>query len=318
MARARHAATAAQIVALLAGCALLPGRYSAASLARIGTELTDADSIYGELGNATLVREDGRHWIYTLPDPLPIFTQSLLVLEFDDDGTLLNRELAWAVKADRSELDREPANYRYCTAGGTCIEHGISTDEGIRFDGTFSAVSVKGAARTRIQPTQPRPDECVVVIWPGQGWKKSRKTVTAPYGIALSIDGAAKWTYFRWVPDGAFARIVLPAGDHVVSVRDPMWDQRMADQATQPDEFTTQWWVEEVLLDLSPPPEERDLQPSTAPFHCWSGEEKYLRVDAAFVQKRGEHWFPIVLHSMEATEAQAVTSRMSQVLPPDY
>ena len=315
MARARCAATAALIVPLLAGC-VLTGSHSEESLARVGTELTDADSIYAELGNANLVRENGRLWIYAWPDRVWISSLSLLALEFDDDGKLLKHELARAVRPDRSELDRELTNYRYCTPGGTCIEHGIDTDEGLRFDGAFSAVSVRGAARTRLRPTSPRPDECVVVIWPGHGWHESHSTSMAPYGIALSIDGAPRWTCFRWVPDGAFARMELPAGDHLVSVRDPVWDQRMADQETAPDELTTEWWVEEVLL--AQPPEQRDLQPSTAPFHCWSGEVKYLKVDAAFVEKGGEHWFPIVMHSLEATEAQAVTSRMSQVLPPDH
>jgi len=311
------AATMTLIAALVAGCESLPERYSSERLALVGNDLVDARSINAELGNATLIREDGRLWIYTWQDVVPYPSRSLLVLEFDADGMLLNRELSRAVRPSRNELDRDLPNKQFCTAGGICIEHGISTDESISFEGTTSAVTVKGAAKTRIRSTQPRSDECVVVFWPGHGWRESRfAVVMSPYGFALSVDNAPKWSDFRWVPDGSFARIVMPAGDHVVSVRDPVWDERTSDQETPPEDFTTAWWVTEILLGL--PPEKSDLAPSTAPFHCSSGEEWYFRVDAAFVEKGGDHWFPIVLRPIEAAEAQTLMSRMAQVLPSDY
>ena len=81
----------------------------------------------------------------------------------------------------------------------------------------------------------------------------------------------------------ALALIVLPACDQVVSVRDPAWDERMADQDSPPGGS----WLALLDLLLSPPPEALDLPPSSAPVHCWSGEQKFLRVDAAFVDKGG-------------------------------
>lgn len=303
------------LVAFSAGCESLPERYSSDKLARIGGDLTDADALYAELGNATLVRDDGRLWIYTWEDSVPYPSRSMLVLEFDTDGKLQSHELARAVKPDRNEPGRALQDTRYCTAGGTCIEHGISSDAGIVFDGTFSAVTVQGEAKERIRPSEPRADECSVVIWPGDGWDESRfATVSTPYGLALSIDGAPRWSYFRWVPTGAFARIVLPAGDHTVAVRDPVWDERMADQDSPPGDD----WLEVLDVLLSPPSEASDLPPSLAPFHCWSGEQVFLRVDAAFVEKRGDHWFPIVLRSIEAAEARVLISDMAQVLPSDH
>ena len=56
----------------------------------------------------------------------------------------------------------------------------------------------------------------------------------------------------------------------------------------------------------------------SAPFHCWAGERVFLTVDAAFVERAGEHWFPILLHSKEPAEAEAaVIWETSQVPPPD-
>jgi hypothetical protein len=309
------AAATTLVAALGAGCESLPERYPSAGLARVGSDLVDAGSIGAELGNATLVREDGRLWIYTWQDAAPLPGRSLLVLEFDADGLLLNRELARAVRPSRNELDRDFPNQQFCTAGATCIEHGVATDESISFEGT-AAVTVRGAAKARLRSTQPRSDECVVVVWPGHGWRESRfAVVMSPYGLALRVDDAPKWSDFRWVPDGSFARIVMPAGDHVVSVRDPVWDERASHQETPPEDFTTAWWVSEILLGL--PPEKSDLAPSAAPFRCSPGEERYFRVDAAFVEKGGDHWFPIVLRPMEAAEARTLMSGMAQVLPPD-
>jgi hypothetical protein len=316
--KTRHVESIAAVTLLamlVAGCESLPVRYSSEELARVGNELSDADSINAELGNADLVRENGRLWIYTWAVLLPYVSRSILVLEFDTDGRLLNKELSLAARPTRSEPDRDLPNYQYCTAGGTCIEHAIHSDAGFNFDGTFSAVTVKGAAKERIRPTEKQADECVLVIWPGEAWSESRSSlIMAPYGMALSVEGAPRWALFRWVPSGAFARMVLPAGDHVLSVRDPVWDERMADQDSPPGDFGL------MMLDLllSPPLEKSDLPPSSAPFHCASGDEVYLKVDAAFVERSGVHWFPIVLRSMEAAEAQALMADMAQVLPSDY
>lgn len=302
------------LAVLAAGCETLPDRYSSEKLARVGSVLNTSESINAELGNATLVRENGRLWIYAWEDPVPYPSRSMLVVEFDAGGKLLNRELARAVKPARSELYRDLPNTQYCTPGGICIEHAIASDEGIDFDDSFSAVTVNGAAKERIRLTDPQAGECVLVIWPGAGWSESRSTLMSPYGMALSVDGAPKWSNFRWVPAGSFARIVLPAGDHVVSVRDPVWDERMANQDSPPSGF----WPGVLDILLSPPLEALDLPPSSAPVHCWSGEQKFLKVDAAFVEKRGDHWFPIVLRSMEAAEALVLMASMAQVLPSDY
>jgi hypothetical protein len=88
----------------------------------------------------------------------------------------------------------------------------------------------------------------------------------------------------------------------------------MADQDSPPSGF----WPGLLDILLSPSPEARDLPPSAAPIHCWSGEQKFLRVDAAFVEEGGNHWFPIVPRSMEEAEAQALMAHMAQVLPSDY
>lgn len=311
-------AVAASLLALLvAGCESLPERYSAEKLASVGRELSTADSLYAELGPPSLERENGRLAIHTWQDSVPYPSRSMLVLEFDTDGRLLNSELSRAVKPAQSGLERYSQSARYCTAGGTCIEHGIYGNDGIQFDNAFSAVIVKGAAKARIRPTEPRADECTLVIWPGEGWSESHSTRQTPNGVALSVDGASKWSFFRWVPTGAFARIVLPAGDHVVTVRDPVWDERMSNQDTLPDDRSPTWWEVVGEIILATPPEEYDLPASSAPFHCWAGERVFLTVDAAFVERAGEHWFPILLHSKEPAEAEALMSEMAQVLPPD-
>ena len=137
-----------------------------------------------------LARENGRLWIYAWEDSVPYPSRSMLVVEFDADGKLLLRELARAVNASRSELHRDLPNTQYCTPGGVCIEHAISSDEEINFDGIFSAVTVKGAAKERIRPTDPQVGECVLVIWPGEGWSESHSSLMSPYGMAMSIEGA--------------------------------------------------------------------------------------------------------------------------------
>lgn len=309
-------AMAAVLLTVLAGaCSSVPARYSAENLARIGSELNTADAIYAELGTASLERENGRLRIYTWQDNVLNSSRSLLVLEFDADGRLLNREVAREVKPTHGWLDRYPQSARYCTAGGTCIEHGVYGDDGIYYDYEFSAVTVQGTAKSRVQPAETREGECTLVIWPGDGWSESRSTIQTPYGLALSVDGAPKWSQFRWVPTGAFARIAMPAGDHVVSVRDPAWDERMSNRETPPEDRPPTW--PEVAGEILTPRAEHDLPPGSAPFHCWSGDQRFLTINAVFVEKAGEHWFPIVLRSMEPAEAQALMSKMALVLPPE-
>lgn len=308
-------AAAVTLLAVLAGgCGSSPERYSPAQLDRIGSDVTTCGSIQGELGVPGLIREDGRLWIYAWEGPLPDFRRSLLVLEFDAGDRLLHRELARDVSPGFEGLHGYLTNGRYCTPGGFCIEHAIDTDEGIRFDSAFSAVTVGGDARERFVLPEPRPDECLLVIWPGDAWSRSRGTVVPPDGVAMSIAGAAPWSYHRWLPTGAYARIVLPAGEHVVSVRDPVWEERMADRDSEAEDFTTEWWID---LLLSPPSETHDLPPSTASFRCPAGASIHLNLDAAFKEKDG-HWFPIVLRPVDAVAAQAEIATMRRVLPPDH
>jgi hypothetical protein len=315
---------------LLAGCETLPERYSEEKLARVGRELTTADNIYAELGNATLVREDGRLWIYSWQDVVPYPSRSLLALHFDATGRLRSRELALGTGASRSELGRDVPNQQYCTAEGTCIEHGIyipgvtddSQQGGLQYDSTFSAVTVKGIAKSRVASIEAQPDQCLLSIWPGQEWDTSRNATMPPYGLALRIEGIPKWSYFRWIPSGSFARVVMPSGDHVVSVRDPSWDERFAHPEPVEESYTehplpTPGDLLEDLL-LSPPSERNDLPPSSASLTCQAGEQVFVRVRASFKKQGGDHWFPIVLETVDATKARAMLPGMAQLLPPDY
>ncbi len=303
------------LVTLAAGCGVLPGRYSPEQIERVGSELTNADSIYAELGPPDLRREDARIWIYAWNDPVPYPSRSLLVLEFDADGRLANRQVVRGVKPTQGGLDGFSPSARYCTEDGTCVEHGIDTDEGIRFDDSFSAVTVRGAAQARVRSPEPAANECLLVTWPGEGWRQSHSSIPPPDGVAVSVEGASKWSYHRWLPVGAYARMVLPAGEHVLSVRDPMWDARMSDQETPPKDFTTEWWLD-VLLSPVVWPEEDDRQPRAVTFHCGAGERVFLAIDATFKGK-GQHWFPIELRPVDAAEAQALMVNLALVLPPD-
>jgi len=121
--RRRHAspiAAATLLAALAAGCGALPWRYSPEQLERVGSELASADSIHAELGPPDLRREDARIWIYAWEDPVPYPSRSLLVLEFDADGRLSNRQVALAVKPTQGGLGRYSPSARYCTEGGPC------------------------------------------------------------------------------------------------------------------------------------------------------------------------------------------------------
>ena len=315
--------TVTLLAALAAACGALPGRYTPEQLERVGSELATADSIYAELGPPDLRREDARIWIYAWEDPVPYPSRSFLVLQFDADRRLSNREVALAVKPSQGGLSGFLESARYCTEGGTCVEHGIATDDGINFDDSFSAVTVRGAAQERVLSPRIAANECLLVIWPGKGWTQSHSSIGPPDGVAISIEGSSKWSFYRWLPVGAYARIVLPAGEHVISVRDPMWDARMSDQTTQDDDLSwgdVPWWaviVGEILSGPDYSSEEFDRKPRTAPVQCRAGEPLYLEIDATFKGK-GQHWFPIELRSVDATEAQALMARMAQLLPPDY
>ena len=351
----RHAdpvAAVTLLAVLAAGCGALAGRYSPEQIERVGSVLTTSDGIYAELGPPDLRRNDARMWIYAWEDPVPYPSRSLLVLEFDADGRLSNRQVAAAVKPTHGGPGGFSPGARYCTEGGTCVEHGIDTDQGIRFDDSFSAVTVTGAALARVLSPEPAANECQLVIWPGEGWTQSHSSIPPPDGVAVSIEGASKWSYHRWVPVGAYARIVLPAGDHVLSARDPMWDARMSDQNTPAEDRP--WWVDEdtqyedlpwwaaILQEMAdedgpaadvpwwadilgelmtpwsgPSAEEFDRKPRTATVQCRAGESVYLEIDATFKGK-GRHWFPIELRPVDAVEAQALVAHMAQVLPPDY
>ncbi len=304
------------LAALAAGCAAVPGRYSPEQLERVGSELTNADGVYAELGPPDLRREDARLWIYTWEELVPYPSRSLLVLEFDADGRLSNREAALAVKPTQRGLDGFLPSARYCTEGGTCVEHGIDADQGIKFDDSFSAVTVRGAAQARVRSPEPAANECLVVIWPGAGWRQSHSSIPPPDGVAVGIEGASKWSYHRWLPVGAYARMVLPAGEHVLSVRDPVWDARMSDQDTPPEDFTTEWWLD-VLMSPAMPAEESDRKPRAETIRCGAGERVYLAIEATFKGK-GRHWFPIELRPADAAEAQALMANLAQVLPPDH
>ena len=149
----RHVASTALtlLAALAAACSALPGRYSPEQLERVGGELTDADSIYAELGPPDLRREDARLWVYAWEDPVPYPSRSFVVLEFEADGKLSNREVALAVRPSQGGLSGFRQSARYCTEGGTCIEHGIATDSGIRFDApTYSVTPSSRMTLTRL------------------------------------------------------------------------------------------------------------------------------------------------------------------------
>ena len=316
-------ATVTLLAALAAACGALPGRYTPEQLERVGSELTTADSIYAALGPPDLRRDDARIWIYAWEDPVPYPSRSFLVVEFDADGRLSNREVALAVKPSQVGLNGFLQSARYCTEGGTCVEHGIATDDGIRFDDSFSAVTVRGAAQARVQSPTIAANECLLVVWPGEGWSQSHSSIGPPDGVAVSIDGPSKWSYYRWLPVGAYARIVLPAGEHVLAVRDPMWDARTSDQTSTEDDLPwgdVPWWaviVGEILTGPDYSSEEFDRKPRTIPVQCRAGESLYLQIDATFKGK-GQHWFPIELRPVDAVEAQALMAHMAQLLPPDY
>lgn len=297
---------AAVLVALIAtGCSTGAGLYSPSQLDRIGTVITRADDVRAELGVANFMRDEHRLWIYSWQDDVPYARRSLVVLEFDASGTLLNREISRAVMPSGGIV---ASPERYCTNGGLCIEHGIATDHGTEFDDAFSAVTVKAGARARISQPEPRADECLLVIWPGRSWNRF------PYhGVAVSVDGTQQWSSFHWLPSGAFARIVVPGGAHVVSVRDPNWSARHSIQEVPPKDLSTDWWLDLLLFNYGT--DATDAPPSSATVQCLAGEHVYRVIDSA-IDATGT-WFPITLRSVESTAAQALLADKPQLLPPD-
>ena len=299
-------AAAAILVAVIAtGCGTVTGLDAPSQLDRIGTEVTSADGVRNELGVANFIREDNRLWVYSWPDNVPYPRRSLVVLEFDASGTLLNREVSLAVTPSGGIL---ASPERYCTAGGVCIEHGIDTDYGTEFDDAFSAVTVGGQAKGRIWQPEPRADECLLVIWPSRKWSRSPY-----YGVAVSVDGATQWSTFRWLPSGAFARIVVPGGAQVVSVRDPDWNARHSIRETPPEDFSTEWWLDLFLRNYGT--DATDEPPSSATVQCPAGEQVYVIIDSP-IDEAGS-WFPITLRTVDATAAPALLAERPQLLPPD-
>jgi hypothetical protein len=300
-----RAAAAILLAVLATGCGTVTGLYSPAQLDRVGSAVTSADGIRNELGVANFLREDNRLWIYSWQDDVPYARRSFLVLEFDASGTLRNREVSRAVTPSTGILT---SHEQYCTAGGVCIEHGIATDHGTDFDNAFSAVTVRGQAKGRISQPEPRAEECLLVIWPGGKWSRF------PFhGVAVRVEDASQWSSFHWLPSGAYARIVAPAGSHVVSVRDPNWDARHSIRETPPKDFSTEWWLDLALRNYGT--DATDAPPSSATVQCQAGEQVYLAVDSP-IDETGL-WFPITLRSVEATAAQALLADRAQVLPPD-
>lgn len=300
-----RAAAAILLAVLATGCGTVTGLYSPAQLDRIGSTVTSADGIRDELGVANFLREDNRLWIYSWQDDVPYARRSFLVLEFDASGTLRNREFSRAVTPSTGIFT---SHERYCTTGGVCIEHGIATDYGTDFDNAFSAVTVRGQARGRISQPEPRAEECLLVIWPGGKWNRFPF-----YGVAVRVEGASQWSSFHWLPSGAFARIVAPAGSNVVSVRDPNWDARHSIQETPPKDFSMEWWLDLALRNYGT--DATDAPPGSATVQCQAGEQVYLAIDSP-IDETGL-WFPITLRSVEATAAQALLADRAQVLPPD-
>jgi hypothetical protein len=297
---------AAVLAAVIAtGCDTVNGLYSPSQLDRLGTEVTSADGVRNELGVANFIRADNRLWVYSWQDDVPYARRSLVVLEFDASGVLCNREVSRAVTPS-GRIFASPE--RYCTTGGVCIEHGIDTDYGTEFDDAFSAVTVSGRAQWRIPQPEPRADECLLVIWPGRKWSRF------PYhGVAVSVDGATQWSSFRWLPSGAYARILVHGGAQVVSVRDPDWDARHSIRETPPEDFSTEWWLDFFLRNYGT--DASDAPPSSATVQCPAGERVYVAIDSP-IDETGS-WFPITLRTMDATAAQALIADRPQLLPPD-
>jgi len=308
-----RAATAIVLAALASGCILVPvptyeaaPRFSQEQIDAVGTEARTTDSIRAKLGPADLRRDDGRIWIYTWTEDYGAWvavavTRAGEALEGEPWGAVESRRFLWVMEFDaegalaRHEFipdakDRD--DRRYCTRGRLCVEHGMMADDeefGYRvvFDDQYSAVTARGEALERMSRPDPGADECLLVIWPESDWNLSGLR-----GLAFSVDGSSSWSSPHWVPAGAFARMVLPAGAHVVTARDPWWDVEVHQGSLGAHDFKT----------------------SAATFQCGAGERVFLSIGAV---KNKDNGFPIVLRPVDATAAQPRVEDMAQVLPPD-
>lgn len=320
------------LAALVTGCIPLPvpvpevnPRYSTAQLDVVGREATTAVSIRAELGPPDLTRDDGRIWIYTWHKvsgmfiDVPIWTdepaspggeivskQYLLVLEFDADGNLQGKELA----QEAPHSGHRP----YCTGSGLCVAGEVSTSDEtfgvVRvFEDQSSFVTARGQARERLTRLEPEADQCLLTVWPSDEWGQlknaGRSGDERPDALLLMVEGAAHWSRWQAVPMGTYARMVLPAGPRLVSVRDPRWNADSEDAGTL-DESTTE-------------------PASAAMIRCGAGDRVYLAIGPTMQADRGFpgapgnaiKGFPIVLRKVEATAGQSTIATMPQVLPPE-
>lgn len=320
------------LATLAAGCIPIPvptpdtkPRYSAAQLDVVGREASTAGSIRVELGPPDLERDHGRIWIYTWHKvsgmfiDVPLWTDDpatpggtivskefLLVLEFDADGRLQRKELIQQAPQD----GRRP----YCTSDGLCVAGQVwAFDETFGYDYVFedssSTVTVKGPALERVTPLEPGRDECLLTLWPSVEWKKlaiyGPGRDEPPAGLVLAVEGANPWWLGQSVPMGTYARMVVPAGRRLVSVRDPKGDSRSPDAAA---------------LDGS-----TEEPAGAAMFRCKAGDHVYLAIRPTLqagkgfpgARRDGAAGFPIVLLRFDATAAQSTIANMAQVLPPE-
>ena len=319
------------LAALVAGCIPIPvptpeakPRYSLAQLDVVGREASTTSSVRAELGSPDLTRDNGRIWIYTWhkvsgmfidaplwtdepasPGGAIVSTEYLLVLEFDADGNLQSKELI----QEAPHGGRRP----YCTRNGVCIAGEVPAwDETFgstyAFEDFSSTVTVKAQARERVTRLKPERDECLLTLWPSAEWKKlailGPRGDKSPDALTLMVEGANPWWHWRSVPMGTYARMVVPAGWRLISVRDPKWDAGSAGAASF-DESTEE-------------------QAGAATFRCAAGEHVYLAIDPTLqagkgfpgARRDGGRGFPIVLRAVDAAAAQSMIANMAQVLPP--
>ena len=148
-----------------------------------------------------------------------------------------------------------------------------------------------------------------MTVWPSAEWKQlenfGRRGDERPDALALMVEGSIHWWHWQSVPMGAYARMLVPAGPRLVSVRDPRWDANSG-SAVAFDESTQE-------------------QASAATFRCGAGEHVYLEIGPTMQVDRGfpgapkgaRKGFPIVLRAVEATAGQSMIANMAQVLPPE-
>jgi hypothetical protein len=278
-------------------------RYSDQQLAEIEIGSATHEFVAGRLGPPDLRRADDRYWIYkwTVDHGTYYLTQFglvvgkeplgadrfLLVLSFDENGTLRSRELAYPVKGSDDD--------RYCTERGVCVEHMVSVARpesyggySMDFSDEFSAVSLTGAARDELPWPTPTASECLVTIWPDAAWTErggqwvwQRQHERA--GLQVGIDDHLG-KHFVWLPRQAFATVGVPAGSHRIVV--------------QPQGY--------VLQDIP-------VTSSVGSFECGARERIYLSIRAS---TSGGDRFPIVLERLTEESGQSTIAGMPLVLLP--